>query len=292
MTVAILAQRFSKSLFESLKKVYSELEQYKANIFLYKPLYDQLTKDKIALPSPQGVFSTSQDIPTDTNFFLSLGGDGTFLLSASFVRDKGIPIVGINAGRLGFLANISQDEISQSFAAIAKKEYLIENRALIQITSPLDGSIDFPFALNDVTIQKTDASLININAFINDDYLNEYWTDGLIISTPTGSTAYSMSVGGPIVCPECKNFIISPIASHNLSVRPLIIDYNNTIKLQINSRNDFFLLTIDSKVIKLNSCTEIIIKKADFEVKTIKFKDHSFYNTIRQKLMWGIDARN
>jgi len=212
--------------------------------------------------------------------------------SVSFITNKTIPIIGVNVGRLGFLADIPRSGISKSMNAIFSNEYFIEKRTLLEFQSPKGIFDDFPYALNDITIQKKGTSIVTIHIYLENQLLNTYWTDGLIISTPTGSTAYSLSAGGPIVAPDCENFIISPIASHNLSVRPFVISDKNTIKLKVESRTTDFLATLDYKTAELSTKEEITIKKADFKINIIKPRNHSFFNTISEKLLWGKDKRN
>ena len=221
---------------------------------------------------------------------LSIGGDGTFLEAVSFVRNKNIPMLGINSGRLGFLANISSADIEFILDKIFDNEYFIENRALIKLETKDKLFKDFNYGLNDFTIHKNQSSsMITIHAYLNDDYLNSYWADGLIISTPTGSTAYSLSAGGPIVVPNSNNFIITPIAPHSLTVRPMIISDNNILTLKIESRSQNYLASLDYKSEFFNTDVEIKISKADFCIKLVKFKDQSFFETLRNKLMWGLD---
>jgi len=292
MNVAIFAKRINSGLVETLDLVLSALDQHHCDAYLYKPLEELLKKCGKSTCIVKGTFEKPGDITTEIKYFISIGGDGTFLQSVPFVVKKEIPLVGINNGRLGFLANIQKQDTLESIKAIIKGNYEIDNRSLIKLVSPEGLFGEYQYALNDLTIQKKGASLITINTYINNEYLNGYWTDGLIISTPTGSTAYSMSVGGPIVCPDCKNFIISPIASHNFSVRPLVVDINSEIRIEVEARNNQFLLTLDSSTVELSTDISIRMRKSENEIKTIKLKQHSFYNTIRTKLMWGMDPRN
>jgi NAD+ kinase len=223
----------------------------------------------------------------------SIGGDGTFLETSSLVRNKNIPIVGINTGRLGFLSDIPSDKISEAIDNFFDKNFTIEKRTLLKLDTDNKLFSDFNFALNDVCIHKKDAtSLITIHVYINNEYLNSYWADGLIVSTPTGSTAYSMSLGGPIVVPNSENFIITPIASHNLTVRPIVINNNNELRIKVEGRSENFLVSLDSKSMLVDSTVELTIKKAPFSVNVLKFKNNSFFTTLRNKLMWGIDKRN
>ena len=226
------------------------------------------------------------------DFAISLGGDGTFLTTAAKIGSKNIPVLGINAGRLGFLADVGEDEIDAVLPEIIVKKGLIEERSVLQM-SLSDGQVPtIPFALNEIAILKMDnSSMIDVTTFIDNEQVNVYKSDGLIISTPTGSTAYSLSVGGPILTPNAKNFVIVPVASHSLTVRPLVICDNCEIKLKISSRTGSCQIAVDGRSFQISDKTEIYIKKADFTVKSIQPQNHSFYNTLRNKLMWGKDTR-
>ena len=237
------------------------------------------------------------ELITDDNFSadlaLSIGGDGTFLNTASRVGKKDIPILGINTGRLGFLADVAKDEIIPALQAIFKHEYTIEKRSVLKLQT-LDGSrLDSPYALNDIAISKQDSSsMIIVNAYANGELINIYQADGLIISTPTGSTAYSMSAGGPIVVPQARSFVISPVASHSLNVRPLIVPDDWEIDLQVISRSNSYLVSIDGRSKILDHSTRLRLKKADYSIQVLKPLNHTFFETLRNKLLWGADVRN
>ena len=237
------------------------------------------------------------ELITDDNFSadlaLSIGGDGTFLNTAARVEKKDIPILGINTGRLGFLADVAKDEIIPALQAIFKHEYTIEKRSVLKLQT-LDGSrLDSPYALNDIAISKQDSSsMIIVNAYANGELINIYQADGLIISTPTGSTAYSMSAGGPIVVPQARSFVISPVASHSLNVRPLIVPDDWEIDLQVISRSNSYLVSIDGRSKILDHSTRLRLKKADYSIQVLKPLNHTFFETLRNKLLWGADVRN
>ena len=237
------------------------------------------------------------ELITDDNFSadlaLSIGGDGTFLNTAARVGKKDIPILGINTGRLGFLADVAKDEIIPALQAIFKHEYTIEKRSVLKLQT-LDGSrLDSPYALNDIAISKQDSSSMSIvNAYANGELINIYQADGLIISTPTGSTAYSMSAGGPIVVPQARSFVISPVASHSLNVRPLIVPDDWEIDLQVISRSNSYLVSIDGRSKILDHSTRLRLKKADYSIQVLKPLNHTFFETLRNKLLWGADVRN
>jgi NAD+ kinase len=224
---------------------------------------------------------------------LSVGGDGTFLETMLMVKDLGIPVAGINTGRLGFLANISEEEISQSLTMLYNGDYEIIERCLLEITEPSDlfnGSA--PVALNEITIQKADLSMITISVFVDDTHLNTYWADGLIVSTATGSTAYNLSVGGPILSPEDESIIISPISPHNLTIRPIVLSGKSKLRMVVEGRSHEYLATCDFRYKRVPFGTDIHIVQASDKLKTVMLKGRDFYSTLRNKLMWGADKRN
>lgn len=224
---------------------------------------------------------------------VTLGGDGTILEATTLIRDLGIPILGINLGRLGFLASIDKTLLQESFTLIFEKKYTIEDRSMILLESSPTLFKGMPFALNDFTLHKRDtSSMITIHAFINDEFLNSYWADGIIVSTPTGSTGYSLSCGGPIVFPGSGNFIITPVAPHNLNVRPIVISDNSVISFKIEGRSENYLCTLDSRSETITPAHELSVKKCTFSTKLVKLKNMSFQRTIHEKLSWGSDRRN
>jgi NAD+ kinase len=259
---------------------------------IYKPFYDFICCETGEEHLIHHVFNDYSDFDTSCDLMVSIGGDGTFLESIPFVIPKQIPIIGINSGRLGFLANISKENITNAFQAIIEGNYCFEFRSLLCIKEPDNMFPGRNFALNDITIHKSNSSLITIDTYINDEFLNTYWTDGLIISTPTGSTAYSLSVGGPVVVPGSGNLIIAPISSHNLTVRPLIIPDHNIISLRVYSRSGTYSITADNHTLQADSTEIYRIAKSDHKLKMLKLPTTSFYATLRDKLKWGEDVRN
>lgn len=292
MKIAIYGRTVSRGFGESISNLFHFLKKERKEVIIYQPFRDFLDSEKILNIKPDGLFNNHEDITGNADIMFSIGGDGTFLEAVSIVQDDGIPIVGINTGRLGFLADIPSDHIESSLSAIFREQYTVENRSLVRVKligRDLDG---FCCALNEVSVQKRHASMITIHTYLNDVYLNSYWADGLIISTPTGSTAYSMSVGGPIVTPDSNNFIISPMSPHNLTIRPLIVPDINRFRIEVESRDDSYLMTLDSRTEILKGDVQLLLEKADFTIKTLRIKDATFYNTLRNKLMWGVDKRN
>lgn len=238
-------------------------------------------------------FSNLSDLKDLPDMVLSVGGDGTFLETVLKVKDLGIPVAGVNTGRMGFLANIPGEEIGNSIDLLCKNEFEIVERSLLQITGPSGLFEGEPsIALNEITIQKSSVSMITINVYVDEVYLNTYWADGLIISTATGSTAYNLSVGGPILSPDDESMIISPISPHNLTIRPIVLSGNSKLKMVMEARADEYLVTCDFRYKKLPLSKEIIIEKAGSKLKTVMLKDRDFYSTLRNRLMWGVDKRN
>jgi NAD+ kinase len=292
MKIAVFGRKFDKNFEAGLQIFFDKICRQNAEIHIYEPFLRFLeTIPSFNICTPE-LFNNHTQITADFDFLFSLGGDGTFLEAVRYVRDSNIPIIGINTGKLGFLANIAQEEIEKSMDDIFTHNYSIEERSLIAFDAPSNPFTDFPIGLNEITIQKRDNTLITIDIEINGDFLNTYRTDGLIFSTPTGSTAYSMSAGGPILAPDCNAIIISPIASHNLTVRPIVITDIHKLKIKVQSRSKNFLVTIDSSSHELPTGEPIIIKMADFKIRMARLPNHTFYNTIRKKLMWGADIRN
>jgi len=291
MKIAIYGKTFGEDFHSCSKDLFKKLHEQEVELYIFQPFYNFLNDEVNQKPEVAGLFTNHTDLPENLDYFFSIGGDGTFLETITLVRDSRVPIVGINSGRLGFLANISKEELSESMDDIFKKKYSLEERTLLEFESPGNPFGDFRYALNEVTIQKIDSTMITIQAYVNDELLNAYWADGLIISTPTGSTAYSLSVGGPIVIPDSNNFLISPIAPHNLIVRPVVIPDTHSLRLKINCRAPMFLATLDHRSAELDSSAELVVKRAGFTIVVLKLDIHNYYSTLRSKLMWGADKR-
>ncbi len=290
MLVAIYGTKFNQHSADVTQSLLSVLQKFNIQVAIYEPLNQFLhTFSNISFPVAE-TFRSHDDLPSETRFMMSVGGDGTFLNSITIVRDKGIPIVGINIGRLGFLATVAASELSDFVEKLVSDQYALEERTLLHLNAKEELFGDFPYALNDMVIQKQATGLITIHTWINNEFLNSFWADGLIVASPTGSSAYSMSVGGPVVAPNTQNLIISPIAPHNLSIRPLIISDRDILRFKPECRGNRFIVTLDSRSAECPCGTEIEIKKADFKVKIVK--SASFYTTLRNKLMWGADMRN
>ncbi|MBN1599458.1 MAG: NAD kinase [Bacteroidales bacterium] len=293
MKIAIFGRNFNPDFKSYIVEFFQNIKRHKVESVIYKPFLEFLKDDAGCDPMEEGYFTNVDNAPEDVDFMISIGGDGTFLESIMYLKDFNIPVIGLNSGRLGFLANISKEEITEAVTSIIQGDFELETRSLLTVETIANAFGHFNFALNDATVQKYNSVMINVNAYLDDEFLNTYWTDGLIISTPTGSTAYSLSAGGPIVIPGSENFLIAPIASHNLTVRPIVIPDNIEIKLEVQSRSNKFLLTVDNRTSLMDlKDSSVIIKKAKFELNMVKLPFNSYYSTIRNKLMWGADKRN
>lgn len=292
MKIALFGKTFNENFNAIIHNLITKFFHKNVEIVIYQPFLKYLTEEKKFSFSFPETFDHHSNLPKDIDFLLCIGGDGTFLEAITLIRDSSIPLVGINSGRLGFLANIAGHEADQVIDILTAKNYSIEERSLIEFTSQIQVFNDFPFALNECTVQKTGSSLTTFHVTINGEYLTSYWADGLIIATPTGSTAYSLSLGGPIVTPESTNFIITPIAAHNLNVRPLVIPDTDQLSISVEGRTDNFLATLDSRSVNCSINNKISISKAPFTMKMIKLPHISFYSTLRNKLIWGADKRN
>ncbi|HUH17913.1 NAD kinase [Albibacterium sp.] len=292
MKVAIYGIEFQKAVIPYVEQLFELLKSKNVEIWVYKE-FDSF----LSIFMDCGLRSTYKDrfeLPSDIDFMLSLGGDGTMLSAVSILRDSKIPITGINLGRLGFLASINKNHVDQALELLLNKEYSIEKRTLLSVEAHgIDLFNGDRFALNDVTVLKRDSSaMITVNVYLNGEILNAYWADGIIFATPTGSTAYSLSCGGPIILPGSGNFVITPVSPHNLNVRPLVISDKDELTIEIDSRSDSFLLSCDSRTCDLKTSVKLKITRADFNINLIRLKGESFFSTLRQKLLWGLDTRN
>jgi len=295
MKVGIFGKEFHEDFHDEIYKIFEKLNKNNIEIYVFKKFYNFITKKLFFFPKVTGYFDINEGLDKEYDVFLSIGGDGTFLECASLLKRRMIPIIGVNSGRLGFLASISKDEISLAIDKILKKKFTLEKLGLleIKIDSETDFFDNFPYAINELTVLKKEtASMINIEVFVDKQFLNTYWADGLIISTPTGSTAYSLSAGGPIIVPGSNNFVITPLAPHTLTVRPIVVPDNVELKIIVHGRGNKFLTTIDSRNALIDYQTTIHIKKADFCINMLKLDNYDFFSTLRKKLMWGADIRN
>lgn len=293
MRLAIYGRTFNDQAIPYVRQFFNLLERYNTTCIIYDEFKLFLEQLKIELP-PSAVFSTSTELSlAKVDCLLSLGGDGTLLDTVNLIRDSGLPVLGINLGRLGFLASINKNDLELAMQRLHAAEYTIDSRTMIRLDSdkPLFSGLNY--GLNECTIHKTDSSsMIIVHTYLDNEFLNSYWADGLIISTPAGSTAYSLSCGGPIVFPGCQNFVINPIAPHNLNVRPLVINDDHELSFVVECRKSQFLVSLDSRTEVLNSGTPLRLKKENFKFNLLRLNSENYLTTLRDKLMWGLDSRN
>ena len=286
----IFGNEYQPKKSQAIHKIVSALKQRGAEIYIDRPFYKFLAEGQHLSLDIDGVFD-GEDFTAD--FAVSMGGDGTLLKTAARVSEKGIPVVGVNIGRLGFLADVTPSEIEGAVAALYDDNYSINDHSVIKVeTSDDDHLTVYPYALNDVALLKRDhASMISIRANVNDEYVTTYQADGLIVTTPTGSTAYSLSNGGPIIAPGTDTLCITPVAPHSLNMRPIVLTDSSVITLKVESRSHSFLVAVDGRSCKLHDGTEVRISKAAHKAKIVRFKEHRYFSTLREKMMWGMDQR-
>jgi NAD+ kinase len=290
MKIALFGKTIAPENGEYMRQLFKKLADNQVEIVVY-----QLFADIVAAYIPEGVqysvFHSHEDLKADLLF--SIGGDGTILDTVPFVLNSGIPVVGINMGRLGFLSSISKNEIDMAVNSVLTGDYSVEQRTLLELVSPEKVFDDVKYALNELNvIRNPEHSLLAIKVFVDDIYLNTYWGDGILLATPTGSTAYSLSAGGPIIAPNAKNFVITPIATHNLTVRPVVIPDDSTIRIQVEGREKKFVFSMDSRSCTLDTSVQLEVRKAGFCLNLVRMRGEDFFGTIRNKLMWGKDNRN
>ncbi|WP_308991629.1 NAD kinase [Mariniflexile litorale] len=294
MKVAVFGRFYNETTTTAVEKLFDYLLKKDVDAYIETEFFDLIKKETPNFDDYKS-FKTFDTLDKSFDFLVSIGGDGTILRAIIFVKDMGIPIVGINTGRLGFLATIQVNQIEIAIQNIIDGKYKISERSLLSIeTSPENDDIkSLNFALNEIAVsRKNTTSMITVETYLNDEYLTSYWSDGLIVSTPTGSTGYSLSCGGPVITPDTKSFVLAPIAPHNLSARPLIIPDSTEIQLKVSGREENHLISLDSRIATLENGTIIKIKKADFKIKMIDILGESFLDTLRKKLLWGEDKRN
>jgi NAD+ kinase len=290
MKVAIYSRGLDPNLKAQLIILLAELQKYNIEILLLHALAsDNLPINTKGISS----FSNSSELDASVDFFISLGGDGTMLDSVVLVSDKNIPILGINFGRLGFLASIGKEELTVAVDALINGTYVVDKRDLIHLDASIPLFGNAPFALNEFAIHKRDTSpMVKIHTYLNGEFLNTYWSDGLIVSTPTGSTGYNMSCNGPIVFPESSSFVITPVAPHNLNVRPIVVSDSNIISFEIEGRSDQIICAMDARREIVDKDIQLAIKKEKFTISLVRLNENNFLSTLRVKLMWGLDTRN
>jgi NAD+ kinase len=295
MKVAIYGQYYQNSTEPIIKDIFLFFHKNDVLIVIESNFLKILNEKNIIEKKEYNTFTSHTELNESFDMLISIGGDGTILRAATLVRDSGVPILGINAGRLGFLATVQKDNIAKFMQFIIEKKYTISKRTLLSLSCSNDNEEieDINFAMNEICVSRKDTtSMITIETYLNDEYLNSYWADGLIISTPTGSTGYSMSCGGPILTPDVKSLVITPIAPHNLNARPLVIPDETEIRLKVSGREEHYLVSLDSRIISIKNDTILNIKKTPFQINMVGIPEETFLKKLRNKLFWGEDRRN
>ncbi|MCF6348992.1 MAG: NAD kinase [Flavobacteriaceae bacterium] len=294
MKVGIYGQYYKGEAVSYIEILLKTLAQKNIEVIIEKNFYNLIKANNFPEKKYQ-TFSDHTDLDNSFEVMLTVGGDGTFLRAVTYVRDLNIPVLGVNIGRLGFLATIQKENISEAINLLTTKRYKVNERSLLTVTTSQKNNdlSDLNFALNEVSVSRRNTtSMVTVETYLDDEYLTSYWADGLIVATPTGSTGYSLSCGGPVITPSTKSLVLTPIAPHNLNARPLVITDNTNIKLKIIAREKQALLSLDSRTTTVDNHTEIFIKKAPFTLKTIQLSEQTFLKTLREKLLWGEDKRN
>lgn len=294
MKVAIYGQYYQNSTEPIINDIFVFFNKNKVEMIIESHFLIMLNEKKI-VENKYKTFTSHTELDSSFDMLISIGGDGTILRAATLVRDSGIPILGINAGRLGFLASVQKENIASFMQFVIDRKYTISKRTLLSLNcTPPNESIDeINFAMNEITVSRKDTtSMITIDTYLNEEYLNSYWADGLIISTPTGSTGYSLSCGGPILTPDVESLVITPIAPHNLTARPLVVPDETEIRLKVSGRDEYYLVSLDSRVTSVRNESVLTLKKTPFQINMVEIPEETFLKTLRKKLLWGEDKRN
>jgi NAD+ kinase len=292
MKVAIYSRVIDENERTEVQQLLDELQRLQIQSIIYQPFFEQIS-GVFRFPENMGVFNDPGQLDDSVDFLISLGGDGTLLDTIALVRDKNIPVIGINFGRLGFLASIGKGDMPEAVKALVNRTFVADKRSLIHLDAnkPLFGEV--PYGLNEFAIHKTDTSpMIRIHTYLNGEFLNTYWADGLIVSTPTGSTGYALSCGGPIVFPDSNSFVINPVAPHNLNVRPIIVPDDNIISFAVEGRAEHFICSIDSRKEIVDKNVQLAVRRESFTISLVRLNENNFLQTLRNKLSWGLDRRN
>jgi NAD+ kinase len=292
MRIAIYSRGIENNQQNDMQLLLQELKKYNIEPVFYQDFFNQIYSS-VNINTSYSTFNSSDDLDKTIDCIISLGGDGTLLDTVTLIRDKGIPILGINYGRLGFLASIGKEDLHNAIKALVHQTYVLENRTLIHLDAsvPLFGEV--PYALNELTLHKKDSSsMIKIHTYLNGEFLNTYWADGLIVATPTGSTAYSLSCNGPVVFPDSGSFVITPVAPHNLNIRPIVVPDNNIISFEIEGRTDSFICALDGRRELVGKEIQLAVRKENFGINLVRLNENNFLQTLRNKLSWGLDKRN
>ena len=292
MKIAIYSRGIDNNQMPDINVLLNELASLGAEPVFFQDFFNQVYAS-INTDCKYSTFNSSEDMEADIDCMISLGGDGTLLDTVTLVKDSGIPVLGVNYGRLGFLANIGKEELHPALEALANRKYVLDKRTLIHLDANIPLFGETPYALNEFSLHKKDSSpMIKIHTYLNGEFFNTYWADGLIVATPTGSTGYSLSCNGPVVFPDSASFVITPVAPHNLNIRPIIVPDDNIISFEIEGRTDGFLCTLDSRREIVTKEIQLAVKKESFGVNLIRLNENNFLQTLRSKLSWGLDKRN
>jgi NAD+ kinase len=292
MKVAIYSREVDLDYKIQVQHLFDEFGKQHVELSISQPFFERIVTS-VNLPNSTSTFKDSSDLDESIDFIISLGGDGTLLDTVTLVRDKNIPVMGINFGRLGFLASIGRGDLALAVASLVNRTLVIEKRSMVHLDANLPLFGEVPYALNEYAIHKTDiSSMIKIHTYLNGEFLNTYWADGLIVATPTGSTGYSLSCNGPIVFPESGSFVITPVAPHNLNIRPVVIPDNNIISFEVEGRTDNFICALDSRKEVVDKKTLLAVRRESFNFNLVRLNENNFLQTLREKLSWGLDTRN
>ncbi|WP_462249634.1 NAD kinase [Ferruginibacter sp.] len=292
MKIAIYSRGLEQNQHQEINLLLKELIQHDVEPVFYQDFFNKFYS-AVDFKTKYSTFNSSADLDDSIDCMISLGGDGTLLDTVTLVRDKGTPVLGINYGRLGFLATIGKGELQTAVEALVNRTYVIDKRTLIHLDANIPLFGDIPYALNEFTLLKKDSSsMIKIHTYLNGEFLNTYWADGLIVATPTGSTGYSLSCNGPVVFPDSGSFVITPVAPHNLNIRPIVVPDDTVISFEVEGRTDGFLCTLDSRREIVTKEIQIAVRKEDFGINLIRLNENNFLQTLRNKLSWGLDVRN
>ncbi|MFT3909117.1 MAG: NAD kinase [Ferruginibacter sp.] len=292
MKIAIYSRGIENNQLQDINLLLDEITSHGAEPVFFQDFFNQFYS-AIHIPGKYSTFSSGNDLDANIDCMISLGGDGTMLDTVTFVKDSGIPVLGINYGRLGFLANMGKEEIHSAMDAIVNRKYVLDKRTLLHLDANIPLFGETPYALNEFSLHKKDTSpMIKIHTYLNGEFLNTYWADGLIVATPTGSTGYSLSCNWPVVFPDSGSFVITPVAPHNLNIRPIIVPDNTIVSFEVEGRTDGFLCTLDSRREIVTKEIQLAVKKETFGINLMRMHENNFLQTLRSKLSWGLDKRN
>lgn len=292
MRIAIYSRGIEHNQQQDIEMLLKELLKHGAEPVFYQEFFNKIYS-AVDIVGKYSTFNSSADMDSSIDCLISLGGDGTLLDTVTLVKDTGIPVLGVNYGRLGFLANIGKDEINSAIEALVERKYVLDKRTLLHLDADVPVFGDIPYALNEFTLHKSDTSpMIKIHTYLNGEFLNTYWADGIIVSTPTGSTGYSLSCNGPVVFPDSASFVITPVSPHNLNIRPIIVPDNTIVSFEVEGRTDNFICSMDSRRELVSKEIQLAVKKESFGINLIRLNENNFLQTLRNKLSWGLDKRN